>query len=62
MPRIGVLAIQGDFSEHIDMLEQLGAKAAPVRLPNDLDSVDALVIPGGESTTISKLIDLFNIF
>lgn len=61
MPRIGVLAIQGDFSEHIDMLEQLGAKAAPVRLPNDLDSVDALVIPGGESTTISKLMDTFEL-
>lgn len=61
MPRIGVLAIQGDFSEHIDMLEQLGAEAVPVRLPSDLDSVNALVIPGGESTTISKLMDTFEL-
>ena len=61
MPRIGVLAIQGDFSEHIDTLERLGADAVPVRLPNDLDSVDALIIPGGESTTISKLMDAFGL-
>lgn len=55
MTRIGVLALQGDFREHIRMLRELGADAFPVRLPRDLASVDGVVIPGGESTVMGKL-------
>jgi 5'-phosphate synthase pdxT subunit len=55
MTRIGVLALQGDFREHIHALERLGARAHPVRLPKDLADVDGLVLPGGESTAIGKL-------
>jgi 5'-phosphate synthase pdxT subunit len=55
MTRIGVLALQGDFREHIHALEGLGAQAHPVRLPADLKDVDGLVIPGGESTVMGKL-------
>jgi 5'-phosphate synthase pdxT subunit len=51
--RIGVLAIQGDFEAHRKMLASLGAAAREVRVPADLDDLDGLVIPGGESTTIS---------
>jgi 5'-phosphate synthase pdxT subunit len=53
--RIGVLAIQGDFAEHIVMLARLGAEAAEVRLPAHLNGLDGLIMPGGESTTIGKL-------
>jgi 5'-phosphate synthase pdxT subunit len=52
---IGVLALQGDFSEHISMLKRLGVEAVEVRLPNHLNGLDGLIIPGGESTTIGKL-------
>jgi 5'-phosphate synthase pdxT subunit len=52
---IGVLALQGDVREHLRALTECGATARAVRRPEELDSVDALVIPGGESTTISKL-------
>ena len=52
--RIGVLAIQGDFAAHVEMLRELGAEASEVREPAELDELDGLVIPGGESTTISK--------
>jgi 5'-phosphate synthase pdxT subunit len=52
---IGVLALQGDFREHEDMLRSLGAKVTQVRLPRDLEGLDGLIIPGGESTTIGKL-------
>lgn len=52
---IGVLALQGDFSEHIGMLKRLGVAASEVRLPRDLARLDGLIIPGGESTTIGKL-------
>src|SRR5579871_4672117 len=55
MTRIGVLALQGDFREHITVLRELGAGAFPVRLPSDLDGVDGLIIPGGESTVMGKL-------
>jgi pyridoxal 5'-phosphate synthase pdxT subunit len=51
--RIGVLAVQGDFEAHAEMLRQLGAVASEVRAPEDMASLDGLVIPGGESTTIS---------
>lgn len=53
--RVGVLALQGDFREHRRMLEKIGVEAVEVRLPHQLDEVDALIIPGGESTTIGKL-------
>lgn len=55
--RIGVLAIQGAFSEHLRVLRGLGVDAVPVRLPSDLAGVSGLVLPGGESTTMRKLID-----
>ncbi len=55
MDRIGVLALQGDFAEHIAAFGRLGAEAVPVRLPRDLHGVGGMVIPGGESTTIGKL-------
>jgi 5'-phosphate synthase pdxT subunit len=54
--KIGVLALQGAVTEHIKMLSALGAEAVPVRLPSELDGLDALIIPGGESTTIGKLL------
>jgi len=52
---IGVLALQGDVREHLHAIEAVGAAARPVRRPDELDNVDALVVPGGESTTMSKL-------
>ncbi len=53
--RIGVLALQGDFAEHVAVLETLGVETREVRLPGHLDGLDGLIIPGGESTTIGKL-------
>ena len=53
--KIGVLALQGAFIEHIKMLRQVGVEAVEVRLPQQLDGLDGLIIPGGESTTIGKL-------
>jgi 5'-phosphate synthase pdxT subunit len=53
--KIGVLALQGDFAEHLAVLSRLGASAREVRLPEDLQGLDGLIIPGGESTTIGKL-------
>lgn len=53
--KIGVLALQGDFAEHIVMLRRLGVDTAEVRLPVHLDGLDGLIMPGGESTTIGKL-------
>jgi 5'-phosphate synthase pdxT subunit len=53
--KIGVLALQGAFIEHEKMLQRLGVEAVEVRLPKDLDGVDGVIIPGGESTTIGKL-------
>ena len=61
MSKIGVLALQGAFSEHIQKFRSLGVDAVEVRLPAHLDGVDGLVIPGGESTTIGKLIDRFDL-
>lgn len=58
-PTIGVLALQGDVREHVAALTGAGADARPVRRPEELDAVHGLVIPGGESTTISKLADIF---
>lgn len=52
---VGVLALQGAFREHVKMLKGCGAEGSEVRLPSELDGIDGLIIPGGESTTISKL-------
>jgi pyridoxal 5'-phosphate synthase pdxT subunit len=52
-PRVGVLALQGDFAAHVRMLRDLGAEAREVRVPADLEGLDGLVIPGGESTTMA---------
>jgi pyridoxal 5'-phosphate synthase pdxT subunit len=60
-PRIGVLAVQGNFREHVAMLRRLGADAVEVRKPEQLDGVDGLVIPGGESTAIMRLIRLYRL-
>ncbi len=57
--RVGVFALQGDVREHIFMLRDLGSEAREVRNKEDLDQVEGLILPGGESTTISKLIDIF---
>ncbi len=59
--RIGVLALQGAFVEHIAMLHQLEMEALPVRLPGELEGLDGLIIPGGESTSISKLMLDYNL-
>src|SRR5512143_1814243 len=53
--KIGILALQGDFAEHAAMLKRLKVETAEVRLPEHLNGLDALIIPGGESTTIGKL-------
>jgi len=58
--RVGILAIQGDFSLHFDAFARIGAKPALIRYPHELDSVDSLVIPGGESTTLHILIERFS--
>jgi len=55
--RIGVLALQGDFAEHVAVLRRLGVDAVEVRLPEQLDALDGLIIPGGESTTIARLME-----
>ena len=59
--KVGVLAVQGDFAEHIAVLKRLGVDTAEVRLPRDLDGVEALIMPGGESTTFSYLMDLYDL-
>ena len=59
--KIGVLALQGDFAEHIVMLQKLGVETAEIRLPKQLDDLDGLIIPGGESTTMGKLMVDFNL-
>ena len=59
--RIGVLAVQGNFREHAAMLRRLGADVVEVRLPEQLDGLDGLVIPGGESTAIMRLIRLYGL-
>ena len=58
---VGVLALQGDFKEHLDVLTRLGIPALPVKLPSELKLVDRLIIPGGESTTIGKLLRRFKL-
>lgn len=56
MPEIGVLALQGDFAAHLEMLEEIGASAREVRTAEGLELVDALIIPGGESTTMLRIL------
>jgi 5'-phosphate synthase pdxT subunit len=59
--RIGVLALQGDFAEHIAMLRRIGVETREVRLPRELEGLDGLILPGGESTTIGKLAVAFGL-
>ncbi|TET51421.1 MAG: pyridoxal 5'-phosphate synthase glutaminase subunit PdxT, partial [Actinomycetota bacterium] len=56
---VGVLALQGDFREHIKILGKIGVQAVEIRLPEQLGQIDGLIIPGGESTTINKLMDKY---
>src|SRR5688572_26951516 len=58
---IGVLALQGDFLEHITTLRKIGVATREVRLSSDLKEIDALIIPGGESTTMVNLLDSFDL-
>lgn len=58
---IGVLALQGDFAEHAAVLRRLGVTPREVRLPRDLEGIDGLIIPGGESTTITRLMALYDL-
>lgn len=58
---IGVLALQGDFAEHIAVLKKLGVAGVEVRLPGQLDGMDGLIIPGGETTTLSRLMDIYQL-
>jgi 5'-phosphate synthase pdxT subunit len=58
---VGVLALQGDFREHLAVLSELGASAVPIRRPEELESIDGLVIPGGESSVMDKLSRLFGL-
>ncbi len=61
-PTVGVLAVQGDVREHLRTLESLGVRATTVRRTSELDACDGLVVPGGESTTIAKLVRTFDLF
>jgi 5'-phosphate synthase pdxT subunit len=60
-PTIGVLAVQGDVREHVAALEASGARVRPVRRPGEVDGIDGLVIPGGESTVMDKLVRAFDL-
>jgi len=60
-PRIGVLALQGAVREHVAAIREIGAEPVEVRLPRDLVDLDALILPGGESTTMRHLIDTYNL-
>jgi pyridoxal 5'-phosphate synthase pdxT subunit len=59
--RIGVLALQGDFEAHLKRLAELGVEASAVKLPKHLDHLDGIILPGGESTTIGKLMMLYGL-
>ena len=61
MPDVGILALQGDFAEHAEMLSSLGARPRLVRKESELASIDGLIIPGGESTTICRLMAAFDL-
>ena len=62
MLTIGVLALQGDFAEHEAILKRLGATTRQVRMPADLEGLDGLIIPGGESTTITRLMNMYGLY
>jgi 5'-phosphate synthase pdxT subunit len=59
--KVGVLALQGTFIEHIGILRQLSVEAPPIRLPHELNTLDGLIIPGGESTTMLRLMESFGL-
>jgi len=59
--KVGVLALQGTFIEHIGILRQLGMEAPSIRLPHELDTLEGLIIPGGESTTMLRLMESFGL-
>jgi 5'-phosphate synthase pdxT subunit len=61
-PRIGVLAIQGDYAAHAEALADAGAEAVEIRNPNELDGLDGLILPGGESTTMLKFLERSHFF
>ncbi|UVE95550.1 pyridoxal 5'-phosphate synthase glutaminase subunit PdxT [Dietzia sp. B32] len=61
-PTVGVLALQGDVAEHLRHLESVGARAVPVRRRSELDTVDGLILPGGESTAMSRLLDVYDMY
>ena len=58
---VGVLALQGDFAEHIAILKKLGVEGREVRLPHQLETLDGLIVPGGESTTLSRLMSIYDL-
>lgn len=60
--KIGLLALQGDFKEHHNTLDKLNTESIEVRLPKDLEKIDGLIIPGGESTTILKLMKIYELY
>ncbi len=60
-PRVGVLAVQGAVREHVNAIREVGAEPVEVRLPRDLVDIDALILPGGESTTMRRLIDAYGL-
>ena len=60
--RVGVLALQGDFREHIAALNEIGVSAIAVKRGSEIEAIDALILPGGESTTIAKLARIFGVF
>lgn len=59
--KVGVLAVQGDFAEHVSVLRKLGVQGREVRLPQHLEHLDGLIIPGGESTTLSRLMSIYHL-
>ena len=59
---VGVLALQGAFSEHIDALKKCGVSATEIRMPGQLEEIDGLIIPGGESTTMAKLMKKYKFY
>lgn len=61
-PHIGILAVQGDVREHVRALEECGAEPTRVRRPSELDDIEGIVIPGGESTTMDKLVRAFELY
>ena len=58
---VGVLAVQGDFAEHIAILKRLGVDGREIRLPHQLETLDGLIVPGGESTTLSRLMSIYDL-